>query len=235
MMFLKRQLPVMIAFLAGLLLWTQYYVPSSFSQQVQETFTASWAIIIAGGALVLGILSAIHYHGTKIKLRKPGYGYSIIALATFAFYAFVGMYPKPLPGFSAGAIAPDSFFDWIFLHVFVSLDATMFSLLAFFIASAAFRAFRARSLEATALLIAGCVVMIGRVPFGEWLAGVAPHFTVNGNLYSFLDFPQLAAWLLNNPNSAAQRGIVLGVILSQVAISLRIIFGIERTYMGGGD
>ncbi len=37
------------------------------------------------------------------------------------------------------------------------------------------------------------------------------------------------------PNAAAQRGILLGVILSQVAISLRIIFGIERTYMGGGD
>ena len=37
------------------------------------------------------------------------------------------------------------------------------------------------------------------------------------------------------PNAAAQRGILLGVILSQIAISLRIIFGIERTYMGGGD
>jgi hypothetical protein len=158
----------------------------------------------------------------------------------------------------------------------------MFSLLAFYIASAAFRAFRARSFEATALLIAGCIVMIGRVPLGEQMTapglyvavaivflilvilGVALAvgnkltlavvvFAVSalillatlvyGNLAisnlpelgSDISFASVASWILNNPNAAAQRGILLGVLLSMVAISLRIIFGIERTYMGGAD
>jgi hypothetical protein len=226
MTFFKRQLPVILAFLAGMILWAQYFVPSKASQTMLEVFTTSWAIIMSGAALVLGILSAIHYHYTKVKLNKPGYGYSIVTLVTFVFVAFVGLFPIRYPGFSATTIQPGSFFDWIFNHVFVALDATMFSLLAFFIASAAFRAFRARTPEATALLIAGCIMMIGRVPVGEWLGSIPG---------THIDLPSIASWILNVPNAAAQRGILLGVILSQVAISLRIIFGIERTYMGGGD
>lgn len=226
MSFLKRQLPVILAFIAGIVLWAQYYIPSKASQHMLEVFSTSWAIIMSGAALVLGILSAIHYHYSKVRLHKPGYGYSIVTIVTFLLVAFIGLFPITYPGFSASTIQPNSLFDWIFNHVFVALDATMFSLLAFFIASAAFRAFRARTPEATALLIAGCIMMIGRVPFGEWLGKIP---------YTDIDLPAVASWILNIPNAAAQRGILLGVILSQVAISLRIIFGIERTYMGGGD
>jgi hypothetical protein len=226
MAFLKRQLPVILAFIAGIVLWAQYYIPSKASQDMLKVFSTSWAIILTGAALVLGILSAIHYHYSKVKLHRPGYGYSIVTLVTFFCVSFIGLFPIKYPGFSASTIQPHGLFDWIFNNVFVALDATMFSLLAFFIASAAFRAFRARTPEATALLIAGCIVMIGRVPFGEWL-GTLTHGVV--------DLPVISSWILNIPNAAAQRGIILGVILSQVAISLRIIFGVERTYMGGGD
>jgi hypothetical protein len=111
----------------------------------------------------------------------------------------------------------------IFLYLFenfqIPLSATMFSLLAFFVASAAFRAFRARTPEATLLLIAAVLVMIGRVPIGY---------------YIWHGFPDLVEWIMNVPNTAAKRGILFGADLGLISMALRVLLGIERSYMGGG-
>ena len=62
--------------------------------------------------------------------------------------------------------------------------------------------------------------MIGRVPIGEQISAW---------------LPVLSDWLMSVPNLAAKRGILLGVSLGAIATSLRIIFGIERSYVGGGE
>ncbi len=229
MLFLKRQLPIIIGFVMGILMWARYYIPTSGSETLQDEFTR-WARIIVGFASLLGILSLLHHHWNKIKLKRPGFGYSWITIGAFLVMAGTGLLPIPIPGFAEMQNQSASFHKWMYDYLFVPMQATMFSILAFFIASAAFRAFRARSLEASALLLAACIMMVGRVPVGDWLAS---RLMVGD--FHFFDLPTIASWLLNVPNSAAQRGILLGVLLSQVAISVRIIFGIERTYMGGGD
>lgn len=229
MQILKRNVPVLLAFLAGTLLWLQYYVPSKPSQQAQEIFSTSWSYIIFGSALILGVFSAVHHHLTKVQLRKPGFGYSIVTLLAFTLTAAAGLLPLTWPGFSAPSREEGSLFNWIFNYVFVPLDATTFSLLAFFIASAAFRAFRARSPEATALLVAGCIVMLGRVPLGD-LIPIFPK--AGGGVWHLSEFSQ---WIMLYPNNAGQTGILIGILLSIIGISLRVIFGIERTYMGGAD
>ena len=99
------------------------------------------------------------------------------------------------------------------------MQATIFSLLAFFMASAAFRAFRARSFDATMLLITASIVTIGRVPIGQFF---------------YKNMPEVVEWILSYPNMAAQRGIIIGVQLGMIATSLKIILGIERRYLGGG-
>ena len=70
-------------------------------------------------------------------------------------------------------------FVWLFNYVQVPMDATMFSLLAFFIASAAYRAFRARTLEATLLLAAALIVMIGNAPVGDLIWNTVMPFGEN--------------------------------------------------------
>jgi hypothetical protein len=64
-----------------------------------------------------------------------------------------------------------SLFYWMFDHIFTPLSATMFALLAFFVASASYRAFRIRNFEATLLLVAGIILMLGRVPVGKLISG----------------------------------------------------------------
>tara|TARA_Y100001970_G_scaffold41940_1_gene52143 strand:- start:45132 stop:46328 length:1197 start_codon:yes stop_codon:yes gene_type:complete len=59
-----------------------------------------------------------------------------------------------------------SIFYWVFNNIYLPLGATMFALLAFFVASASYRAFRIRNFEATLLLISGVLLMLGRVPVG---------------------------------------------------------------------
>ena len=109
-----------------------------------------------------------------------------------------------------------SFFD----HILIPVLSTMFALLAFFIASAAYRAFRARNLLATLLLIAALIVMLR---FNPWMAVIYGDYGA-----------KLSNWLMNVPNLAAQRAIVIGIGLGIVATALKIILGIERGYMGKG-
>ena len=62
---------------------------------------------------------------------------------------------------------PNSAFYWMYNYFYLPLGSTMFALLAFFVASASYRAFRIRNFEATLLLISGVLLMLGRVPIGS--------------------------------------------------------------------
>ena len=108
-------------------------------------------------------------------------------------------------------------FTWLYDHVFDPCNSTMFALLAFFIASAAFRAFRARNVEAALLLGAAILVMLGRVPIGSLLSE---------------SFPYISDWLVDVPNNAGRRAIMMGAALGAVATSLRVILGLERSHLG---
>ncbi len=210
MQFLKKKFPVLLAFVLGMVMFIREFVPAKIAQSLYEGFV-NWSLVITGFAAVFAIISLLHYHVAKVRKKVPGYGFSVLTLVAYTQILLLGL----ILGKDAGT--PTA---WQYQFVFVPMQATMFATLAFFIASAAFRAFRARTWEALALLVAGLIVMIGRVPIGE---AILPK----------LGF--LAEWIMNNPNMAASRGVTLGVALAQIAISVRIIFGIERTYMGGGD
>jgi hypothetical protein len=126
--------------------------------------------------------------------------------------------------FSGGEkfLNPGTKFSWMYDYLYSPMQATMFSLLAFYIASAAFRAFRIRTFDATLLAIAALIVMVGRVPVGQAMtASLPPEFQI----------PTWANWLLEWPQNAAKRGIAIGAGLGLMATGLRIIFGIERSYM----
>lgn len=209
---MRTRVPLVITFITGFLIILGFWIPHDPVGDIQSTFLI-WYAIINGFTMVLGIVSLVHIHTRKIISHKSGYGYSLILILSMLATLWVGLYS----GIKYGDLYKiDAPFMWYYNSIFVPLSATMFSLLAFFIASAAYRAFRARTFEATLLLIAGALVMIGRVPIGD----VIWH-----------KFPVIADWIMEIPQMAAKRGILIGIALGMIVTSLRIILGIERSYL----
>jgi hypothetical protein len=187
-----------------------------------------WLVIVASFALLLGVVNVVQGNFRKIERRATGWPYAIALLAglvipgamgilsAFGVGPFQGIGPRP-----DGSPTP---FNYVTRYFFEPLQATMFSLLAFYVASAAFRAFRVRNVEATILLGAAMVVMLGRIPAGDSISRTL--LGDPGRLGAFTE------WLMNNPNAAAQRGIIIGAALGAASLSLRVILGIERSYLG---
>ena len=115
---------------------------------------------------------------------------------------------------------------WIYNNLYSPMSATMFALLAFFIASAAFRAFRIRTVEAGLLAAAALIVMLGRVPIGNYFTQWLPHWAHLGTLQE---------WIMTYPQNAAKRAVLMGAALGVMATGLRVILGIERSYLSGED
>lgn len=207
---MKRQIPLLIVIILGFMFAIHTFVPHKVSIEFYDWYQ-TWIKAISPFMVLLGIMSLFMVHSTKIKRKVPNWQYSLIILISLVGTGVVGF----IWGTQEGTP-----FMWLFKNVQMPMGATMFSLLAFYIASAAYKAFRARSLEATVLLVAAIVVMLGQVPIGikisKWI-------------------PEASDWILNVPNLAAKRGIALGVGLGMTATSLKILLGIERTYLGGGD
>ncbi len=202
-----RSGPLVLTFLVGTTLIALFFIPHHQAQAVNAKLL-EWATVVYAFALILGSISLWNTHARKIRQKSDGWPYSIVTLVALVVVTALGVGQ----GVGEGTVV-----SRIYNMVNSPLASTMFALLAFFIASAAFRAFRARNVEATLLLVTAVLMMIGRVSLGEFI---------------WKGFPGFTEWLLDVPNLAAKRAIAIGVGLGAVSIALKIILGIERGYLG---
>lgn len=184
----------------------EFFVPHEGLHLWVDLFR-DWALVLASVAFILGGINVIQVNFPKIFRRERDWGYKLALVGSAVVTAVVG--------FAQGK--EGRAFMYIYDNVFAPANATMFALLSFFIASAAFRAFRARNFEATLMLVAAILVMIAVIPPGEW---ISTHF------------PALKDWILDYPNNAGRRAIMIGAALGAVATGLRIILGFERSHLG---
>ncbi len=216
---MKRGVPLFLTAFVGIIYIVQFFVPHRPFSGMQDILT-DWVSIIAAFAIWLGALNLMKVSGDKVYRKEKGAVYALIIIASFLLMSVIGFF------FSGGARFqdPGTPFDWMYQNVYNPLSATMFAMLAFYVASASYRAFRARNREATLLLLAGFLVMLGRVPVGDAITGFLPEGYRLSNL---------SDWIMNVPNKAGQRAIMIGIALGTVSTSLRLILGIERSHLGG--
>jgi len=209
---MRREIPLLISMVTGIFVLVGFFVPHPAIRTLYDDIQ-QWVIIVVAFTYVLGMANVLRINWTQVSRRERDWPYKIVLI--------VGVVATMVIGFSEGTHYLDdgSKFSWIYNTFYSAMAATMFSLLAFFIASAAFRAFRVRTVEAFLLAIAAFVLMLGRVPIGSLIHPI---------------LPEAADWLMEIPQNAAKRGILMGAALGVMATGFRIILGIERTYGSEG-
>ena len=203
---MRWQIPLLIVFIGGVFMAVQYFVPLEFSERIYE-YCVDWVIIVGVFAMGLGLWSLFRVSVGKIQTKAQGWGYNFITLG--------GLFGMILLGLFSGIEEGKQFMN-LFWYIYTPIQSSMFALLAFYVASAAYRAFRARTLVSTILLLTAVVIMLRLIPLG-------PVSGLNQTV---------ASWILTVPNMAAKRAIAMGIGLGGIATALKVVLGIERSYMG---
>ena len=235
---LQRTVPIAILSLSGIIMILAYFSPwtESWGNTVID-----WFNIIAGVAFILGAGNLLRVNLEKISSQRPGWAYAAITIVSFMAVLVVGLFkigavPSdrfPDVHFAGDIDSADSTLGWIYFSVIGPLGATMFSLLAFYVASAAFRAFRAKNLESILLLGTAFIILLSATAAGVWLTKPIPA----DSPIAFLKFERLRAFITEVVQSSGMRAIGIGTAIGIAALSIRLILGIDRSYLskGGGD
>lgn len=216
---MRREVPLIITFVVGMIiLLANIFTSTDGSPFILKNWAdelTDWIIIVSAFAVGLASVNLFRIHGDLIARQRPGWINSLTLLLAIVVFTVVGIFAR----FGAGEFFTDlnqNLYD----SIIAPLGAAMFAILAFYIASAAYRAFRMRSLEASVMLFAAILVMLGKAPIGELV---------------WNQFPEIATWLVDIPNTVGQRAIMIGAAIGGFATSLRILLGIERGHLGGTE
>ena len=251
-MLLKRYIPIAIVAFFGALTLSAWFIDNETIETFANDDATQFFDIIAAFAVFLGALNLLKLQFIKVLKQQSGWIYSAIAIASFFFAFIIGFFIRGayfvgedvyfsqkaaeaaiLASGSSEVVVPvdwgahvqtdGSLFQWMFKYIFSPLSATMFALLAFFVASASFRAFRARNFEASLLLVAGIIIMLGRVPIGSlissWTIMYILAFSIGIGINSYVKNRNVMfGWILGSCGAITGFGMTMGWPIDQPAI-----------------
>lgn len=207
-----------IIFSLGFFYAIVYYVavPGIVDLQAVSDQLLAYLTAMLTAAFAIGVINLTRVHVNNIKRKRATWRYSVILLISLYAMAIFSMIASPYALDPQAAVIPAGviafstpIWEFLYYKILVNINSSIFSLLAFFIASAAYRAFKARTLESTILLAAGLLVVLGQAPTADL---VWPGFGV------------IRDWILAFPNTAGQRGILIGAALGILVFSVRRLF-----------
>lgn len=201
-----------IAIASGLLVLAGYFFaqeaggPTSLLAELRLTLL-DWALILAGFATFVGIISLIQVHYKKIRLRQVSSIYSLLLILSLAGTFLYGL-AKPA---QAGKI---------FTTLQLPVEASLMAVLTVTLTYASIRLLRRRfNLLTVIFLITALLILLGTAPL--------PFL---GNLPGISDW--MRPFIAQVMAGAGARGILLGMALGTLTTGLRILFGADRPYGG---
>jgi hypothetical protein len=208
----KRELVFVIAAISATIAMVAYYFTGIGIAGTLANQIYNWALIIQLMAIGLGAINMIQVHYRNVQRKTKGLWYnSAWFLVLFAILMIFGLI-KIATGNEPYV------YTWAFTNVYTSLSSTLYAITGFYIFSAAYRAFRARNLDATLLLVAGIFVMLANAPIGEVI---------------WSGFPTIGNWLNNSGQIPAMRTFVITGALGVLAFGFRALLGKEKGFYSG--
>ena len=208
---LIKHITKIITFLGGLYFFLFFLLPENFLSKIgvsdHHSSISKGFIVIGAMAFGIGIIQLISVHFKKIARADNDTKYSVILLVSMLVTSVVGILEwrssllgsQPNQYEFAAKLINDG--------LFVPLGSSMFALLAFYIASASYRAFRIKNWESGLLMVAAFLVVLGQTSLGAWISS---------------DLTSIRNWLLTVPSTATFRGIAIGASIASLVLSIRI-------------
>jgi len=202
----RREIAVFMTAFAGIAVIADYFL----KVPVLNTAVADllrWGVILASFLLLWGTISMLRVHVEVVRKKTPNqWHYStwlIFLMAVFVAVSLVG-----------GLAGSQS--RWMYDNIYVACSSTYYSVLGFYMISASYRAIRARTKEATLLLVVAVIIMLMNAPIG-------------GAIWQGI--PALGKWIVDVPNTGASRGYIIGLAIGAVILGIRTLIGRERGYL----
>jgi hypothetical protein len=197
--------------------------------------------ILAGFLLGLGVYSILRIHVRKLAKLQQDWAFSAVLLVSMLLMLLFGYWdwknhldPTMATVWEDVTRYPwnNKVYDILFEGLLQQMDAAMFSIIAFYILSAAYRAFRVRSVEATILLGTALIVMLSLMGAVAYLWDVkAIGGMTGGDQNSFINNFQLSSisgWLRDTFQTSSLRGVDFGVGIGALAMGMRLWLSLER-------
>jgi len=211
-----RLIWIVVTLSTGAIVLLSFALESQVLRLLRSVFV-EWTVIVVAFAMLLGVFNVVRVHSQRIQ-RGQGAVYSAILIAAFLIVFVPGIVS---PGSVSVKLAPlvgptGSVARFAYAYVQRPLQATLFSLMAFFVVTAAWRAFRVHSASSFIMFVAALLVLLGSIKFAI------------GNGWNVLT--EAKNWILSVPAMAGARGILLGIVLGTIVAGIRLLLGIEHPY-----
>jgi len=206
----KRDLPLAITFIVGVIAIGDYYTDI---QAVTDTFNVikNWGIVLQGFALGLGAVNLFRIHGKRLMERREGTDWYFSGWLLFMLIMFLVL------GLSTGQFEQGRLYSWLYNAIYLPLGSTMYSSLAFYMAYGAYKVLRARNFDAALLFITAILVILGNTPMFPAI---------------FPGFFYMREWIFGPIVSGAYRGIRIGIGIGAVVLGIKTLIGMETGYLG---
>ncbi len=208
-MILKKYLPLSIAIVVGLLT----LIGLLFSIQSITNLIFNWAGFLAAVALILGVLNLLSVHLNRLFSGRNFYS-GILVLSMLSVFA-LAITDSDRMKLTENGVA--NAFNW----VQAPLEAALASLLAFFLLFAGFRLLqRERSIWSLLFIITSVLMLLSNTMITNAL--------IPSQINSL--FEQIRNIINSIIVTAGMRGILIGVALGTILLSLRLLIGLDRPY-----